>query len=162
VLEVAVTKTTPKREKQNADVGEALACVQAGAHVSAHAQHTNAPVQDAPVQDAPVQDAPVQDAPVQRTCWVMASVWDRRHVLHVSRGRMYTHEQFVRLIADKRAKGYVLCQIARYTSGSIDLAFQHKASPTINLTYQYIGRVHMADKAGRTPTEYAPIQEARE
>lgn len=152
MLEVAVTKTTPKREKQNADVGEALACVQAGAHVSAHAQHTN----------APVQDAPVQDAPVQRTYWVMASTWDRRHVLHVPRGRMYTHEQFVRLIADKYAKGYALCQIARYTSGSIDLAFQHRASPTINMAFQYIGRVHMADKAGRTPTEYAPVQEARE
>ena len=152
MLEVAVTKTTPKREKQNADVGEALACVQAGAHVSAHAQHTN----------AHAQNVRVQDAPVQRTCWVMASVWDRRHVLHVARGRMYTREQFARMVADKRAKGYVLCQIARFTSGSLDLTFQHKASPVINLTYQYIGRVHMADKAGRTPTEYAPIQEARE
>ena len=151
MLEVAVTKTTPKREKQNADVGGALACVQAGAHVSAHAQHTN----------APVQDAPVQDAPVQRIYCVWVGTWDRRHVLHAMRTKAYTHEELVRLVADKRAKGYALCRISRYF-GTYNVVFKHESYIADAIGCTYIGHSAMEHKAGRVLTEYAPVQEARE
>lgn len=138
VVEGAVKNTTPKTEKRNADEGVALAPAQADAHVSAHAQHTNA-----------------------RTYNVWIATWDAHARLHTQRTseKTYTRKALARIIADKHAKGYALITIMRWSFGTYDLVFEHKNNPA---SPNYCGRARMWHKAGRRQTAYAPVQEARE
>lgn len=131
---------TPKRENRNADEGGAHASAQAGAHAPAHAQHTNA-----------------------RTYEVFIATWDALGRLHTGRRsyKTYTHAQFVRMVADKHAKGYALYDVVRYGS-TIDITFAPQSHVDENREFSNVGRAVMWNKAGRRMTVYAPVQEARD